>query len=486
LKKIILSLLLALSFPLAAKDMETRMNQMEKLLLKMQMELKDKDAKIKQMETKLNKSDNPKKITDQELLNRLTQEGNKAENYEKRSKKDTSQKILSIGKNANTFLETLNMATIFNMAAGGSSVRESDLEEFQGGAHDPKKRGFTLQQIELSLSGTVDNLFDAEAHIIFTEDEVELEEAFITTRSLPGNLQLKAGSFLTEFGIVNSQHLHSWDFIDQPIVNTRIFGSEGMRAAGARLSWLAPLPWYSEVLLGVQNSSGDTAPSFRGSGHAHGEEEEEHGDEDFEEAIGNRPYTDRDTRNLDDLVYLARWVNSFELNERTTLKLGASNLWGENHTGGSTWIYGADFKLVINDEELGRAGWIVQGELIKRNYQADSFQSDSFSHAANDINDWGFYLQAIKALNKQWSLGIRYDYASGSGSSFEGAEVVAREDDFNRSDRYRISPLLVYQHSEFTNFKLQYNYDKSDTGGTASSLWLGVEVLLGSHPAHKL
>ena len=217
------------------------------------------------------------------------------------------------------------MSAVVSVVGGTSSVRDSQLEEFQGGGHDPKKRGFSLQSLELSVSGTVDDLFDAEAYILFTDDEVELEEAFITTRSLPYNLQLKAGYFLTEFGIVNTQHAHSWDFIDQPIINTRMFGSEGMRDAGVRLSWLAPTPWYSEVLVGVQNSNGERMVSFRGEGHSHGEEEE-HGDEEeehgeFEEGIAGRPYEDSDTRSLGDMAWLARWVNSISINEDATLQL---------------------------------------------------------------------------------------------------------------------------------------------------------------------
>jgi hypothetical protein len=36
-----------------------------------------------------------------------------------------------------------------------------------------------------------------------------------------------------------------------------------------------PVPFFSEVSLGVQDSQGETATSFRGEGHGHGGEEEE-------------------------------------------------------------------------------------------------------------------------------------------------------------------------------------------------------------------
>ena len=127
---------------------------------------------------------------------------------------------------------------------------------------------------------------------------------------------------------------------------------------------------------------------------------------------------------------------------------------------------------------------------MKRTYKANSFiieedDGDVFL-PSDEVDDWGFYVQALKALDKKWSVGLRYEYVTGSGDSFEGEETVAREDDFDRSDRYRISPMLVYQHSEFTKMRLQYNHDDSDTDDEASTIWLGVEVILGSHPVWQV
>ncbi|MCM8531405.1 MAG: TonB-dependent receptor [Lentisphaeraceae bacterium] len=484
---------LILTLPVSAQDMESRMKRMEEMLLKLQTELKEKDKKISDLEKKVSKSAAPK--NDVQLMNELT-----ADNHEKSVKfvkgdhsghdhNDTSKFNL---QNVNTFMDTLNISTILNVTAGTSSVRDEQLENFQGGAHDPNERGFSLQQLELGLSGNVDNLFDANAFILFTEDDVEIEEAYVTTRSLPHQLQLKAGFYLTEFGIYNQEHAHTQSFIDQPLINTRIFGGEGMRDAGVRLSWLAPLPWYSELLLGVQNSDGDYMSSFRGSEHSHGEDEhEEEEDERFEEGIGHRPYVGKDTRSMEDFVWSGRWVNSFAPSKDATVQLGLSGLFGDNHTGGQTYVYGADFKMILEDEKTGKADWTFQGEIMKRTYKADSIDvpaegmATAFSHDSADLDDWGFYVQGLKSLDDKWSIGLRYEYVTGSGDSYEGEEVVDRDDDFNRSDRFRVSPLLVYQHSEFTKLRLQYNFDSSDTDDDASTLWLGLEVLLGSHPAHK-
>jgi len=80
-------------------------------------------------------------------------------------------------------------------------------------------------------------------------------EAYLTTTSLPWDLQVKAEHFFTEFGRNNPLHPHAWAWIDQPLINTRLLGGDGSRAPGARLSWLLPTPWYSEVYFGAQNAN---------------------------------------------------------------------------------------------------------------------------------------------------------------------------------------------------------------------------------------
>jgi len=374
-------------------------------------------------------------------------------------------------------------------AAGTSTERDSSIRNLQGGDHDPRRRGFTVQNIELSFSGAVDPYFTGEAHIVYLIDpvvgdtRVELEEAFLTTQALPLGLQLKGGFYFTEFGIINQTHPHAWDWLDQPVINTRLFGPDGLRQAGVRLGWLTPLPWYSEVQVGVQNANGETASSFFAN------------EEFFEERpIGGRPFVAQDVRNLGDLLYLARWVNSWNLSDTVTTKAGFSGLYGPNATGpdGDTWIYGADLKLTWRPTNNFR-GWpfvLWQSEAMNRNYRADRFFDDGDSDNIIDLprqtlRDWGFYTQLLYGFTYGWAAGLRYEYASGSGESV--GPYAGREADPFRDDRHRVSPLLAWHPSEFSRIRLQYNYDRADhlERSDAHSVWLGVEFLYGAHPAHK-
>ncbi len=382
-------------------------------------------------------------------------------------------------------------------AAGASSAPDDILGLLEAGDHDPGARGFTLQQTELSLAGAIDPYFVGESHIVFNDDGVELEEAFATTTSLPWDLQLKAGYFLTEFGRINPTHPHAWNWGDQPIINTRLMGPEGTRGAGVRLSWLLPVDWYSSLYFGAQSSNNDSMVSFLGEGHEPYVEGLGPTYEDLgldEVTIGNRPILEHKIAGLDDLLYLVRWENALDLSDETSAVLGLSALHGPNSSGphGDTWIYGGD--LVVKWRPVNSYnGWpfiIWESELMKRNYHADGFgtvvgegeEETPLTYSDETLEDWGMYTQVLWGFKKDWATGLRYEYASGSGDDL----LSDRSDDPMRDTRYRISPVLMYQPSHFSRLRLQYNYDHADFNDDAEhSVWLGLEVLWGAHPAHR-
>jgi hypothetical protein len=385
-------------------------------------------------------------------------------------------------------------------AAGTSTERNGEIEDLQGGAHDPNKRGFTLQQGELSLAGAVDPYFTGEAHVVFTDSSVELEEAFFTTQALPYGFQFEGGYFFTEFGLINPLHPHAWDWIDQPVIVSRVLGGEGLRSPGFRLAYLLPVPFFSELHFGMQDAdAGDLTLSFNG------------------ESVGGRPVVDRDTRSLEDLLYLARWNSAWDITDELTALLGVSGLYGPNASGldGETWIYGADLKVRWRPANNFR-GWpfvIWQSEVMKRDYTADWFlagseaggDGDGHGHThgeepapeeedefpndlpASILRDTGFYSQLLYGFRYGWAAGLRFEYASGSQPSVADGALVGRETDPFRDDRFRLSPLLMWRLTEFSRLRLQYNYDNAKhlSPNDAHTFWVGAEVLYGSHAAHR-
>jgi hypothetical protein len=397
-------------------------------------------------------------------------------------------------------LRLIDLSLVTDFAAGSSTARNSQLEHLQGGGHDPRQRGFTLQGVELSLLGAVDPYLLGEAHLIYfldTEGEsrFELEEAFATSQLLPFGLEehgfeIEAGQFFTEFGRQNPRHPHQWAWLDQPVILSRLFGEDGMRGPGVRVGWLTPLPWYSEVHIGAQNATGETMLSFLAN------------DEAFEErAIGGRPFDPPHVSGFDDFVYLVRWVNGADLSDTLNAQLGLSALFGPNATGGDgrTRIFGTDLVVKWRPLQTDR-GWPYltwESEFLYRDYRADDFSGCIDADGGcrplllsdRRLLDWGFYTQLLWGFHRGWATGLRYEYAGGHGEDFdEQSEVlVGRANDPYRSNRHRLSPLLEFSPSEFSRLRVQYNYDHVTWLDHASvhSAWAGVEFLIGSHAAHR-
>lgn len=368
----------------------------------------------------------------------------------------------------------MNIALDAMFALAWSSDRE--LDHLEVGDHDPQQRGFNARNLELAFDGAVDPYFEGFANIVFKLDndndtEVEVEEAFLQTSNLPFNLQLKAGQFLAGFGRINATHPHTWDFSDAPIVAGRLLGPDGLRGVGAQLSWTLPVPWYSQLLLGVQNGRGETGFSFRNSG-------------DNGIFYGRRT-TDRELRGLEDFVWVPRWENSFDLSPTQTVLFGVSGAFGSNETGGDarTQIYGADFlykwKSAHSDGGFPFVKW--QTEAMYRRFEAGRGINHSYP-VAETFDDWGMYSQVLWGFRKGWVAGVRGDYLHMDDSHFT--------DDPERQTRSRISANLTWYPTEFSRFRLQYNHDFLEEmfflpARDEDSVFLQFEFILGAHGAHK-
>lgn len=389
-------------------------------------------------------------------------------------------------------LRLIDMSLAVVGVAGISTATDAELETLNAGGHDPHRRGFTLQTAELSLAGAVDPYFTAEAHLAASPDHgIELEEAFITS-SLPYGLEAKAGYQLIEFGRVNASHAHAWSWIEQPVIAGRLLGGDGSRAPGARLACLLPTAWYSQVFAGAYNADDDSMVSFQGeAGHEHEHEEE------AERTVGGRLREEElTTGSAADLAYLLRWENGGDVGG-AEVKLGLSWLTGPNASGVGTRsdLYGAD--LVVASKPASGPFTSIKAvvEMMYRRAEVPETAetgedevdpADDFIAPADTLTDWGLYAQVELGLAERWSVGLRGEYATASGDSVDHDGMIDHDEDAARDTRIRISPLIAFRPSEFSRLRLQYDYDKAEhlEDGKAHSVWLGLDVLLGAHPAH--
>ena len=323
-------------------------------------------------------------------------------------------------------------------------------EHHQRGGHDPTETGFNLQQLELSFQAAVDPYFRFDANIVFSLFGVEVEEAYGTTLSLPWNLQVRAGQFLTRFGRLNNTHPHSWDFADQPLLHGKLFGGDGQRGLGIELSALLPLPWYVEVVTtAMMAGGGATMRSFFGN---------DGGEVD----------------NVDDLFYLVALKQFFDLSRDWSLAWGMSAAFGPNATGrgNRSEIYGTDLYLKWRPITYG-------------SYQAISLQTEWMLRRrqvpGGVLQDFGGYAQLVWRLARRWAVGLRYDFLSGVRDDYLDPEEGDHE--------HRATAAVTFWPTEFSRLRLQYSADlpRWRPGGfedTVHALFLTLELVAGAHGAH--
>ena len=137
-----------------------------------------------------------------------------------------------------------------------TNPRISVIGDFQGMYHDSGKRNFDagLNEAEFAFQSEVDPYAHADFFASFGKDasgnfSADIEEAYLSTLSLPAGLQLRAGKFKSALGRINPVHSHALPFISLPNAYENYFG-EGINDEGLSLSWLLPNKlFYQELVL---------------------------------------------------------------------------------------------------------------------------------------------------------------------------------------------------------------------------------------------
>lgn len=370
--------------------------------------------------------------------------------------------------------------------AGGDDGHGHDDEHEHGhGAEN----GFNLRETEIALSASIDNYLDGVAVLALEgESGIEVEEAYVLTRSLPAGLQIKAGRFLSDIGYVNRQHPHDWDFVDRPLVSEHLFGSHGLQENGLQLSWQPATPFYSR--FGVEALQGETsgiAPYV--------------GDEEFEQKSGPRLITGF-AKFAPDLGFdhaLQFGISgghsaAFQIEEEheddDELKL----------RDGDAWFAGLDLVYKYDaGRSHGHGNWKVQAEYFHRQAEVDFTGIDTSGPTPaideeftdKSVQD-GLYLQTLYGFAPRWNAGLRVDAL---GLTNDSLRLNEDENGFESLDAsYRYTAQVAFMPTEFSRLRLQvnrYDYaaddhdeDHHDDDG-AWAVMLQYNMSLGAHGAHQ-
>lgn len=370
---------------------------------------------------------------------------------------------------------------------GGLATYSQDPEDFhaegfplggEAGLHD---EGLSMWETELTASANVDNYFYGKTTLgLHSEDgaiEVDVEEAFVDTLSLPGGLGLRFGRFYSAMGYLNEHHTHAWDFADAPLAYQTFLGKQ-YADDGIRASWLAPVE-ILQVEVGVEALRGGSYPGGGNSGDLG--------------AVQNVFATIGGDVGLDHSWQLGVSQMNIDVEARTSgghAHAGEASGPGFN---GDSDLTGID--TVWKTQLAGGKALIFQGEYFLRDEDGLVTVSEDAGDAVIDYDGEqdGWYLQGVYQFAPQWRAGVRYDRLTAdntltmvSNATGEGDDDIFEESGFESTshDPHRWGAMIDWTPSEFSRVRLQYARDKSREV-TDDQLYLQYIMTLGAHGAHR-
>jgi hypothetical protein len=329
-----------------------------------------------------------------------------------------------------------------------------------------RDKGLGLGHSDLSAWGPLGQHVEAQltaaAHTHEKKFELELEEAWFQTRTLPAGLQLRAGRFPAQLGYLNEQHSHADDFVERPLLYRAFLGGH-TNDDGLRINWVAPTDLY--LRLGAE--------IFRGKALVE------------EAASDGRPgVTALSARIGGDVSASHSWQADFAyLRNRREAAVEEEGDHGaeHDHGHGHSHAHGAAF----SGRDLWLGGitwkWAPEGnnsrQQLKVTYERAVVRRPN-RHATDADRHVADYLSVVWRFAPSWEAGVRTD----------ALKVRMPHGDHFHDGRLReTSLMLAWKPTHLQTLRVQATRQR-DGGGfdtAASALQLQYILSFGAHAAHS-
>lgn len=355
---------------------------------------------------------------------------------------------------------------LFDMGIAGDFIgnfTQRNVDKANAGTFTGQENRFFPREVELALFGQIDPYARAEVRIEAGEEDageiaVHLAEAHLTLLALPFNTQLKMGQMRNRFGLLNPIHEHDRPFIDTPNALRWFLGAEGLVERGAELTWVAPLPFFLEGLVGVFNG-------------------------DNEDAFGRGK--------LNEPLLTGRLRTFLELGDWSAIQLGVSVASGETPDRRRNTLLGFDAKYKYTPEGWQQPLLTLLGELIYQERRINVLGEDTDGDGVQDTPDetrrftrLGWYAGGeVRPFRTGWLRGV------GAGFRYDWTQYPVM-----RGREWAVGPFLSFSPSEFLRFRLGYKHteratrdgftDNESSARKVDEILFQATFILGAHPAH--
>lgn len=339
--------------------------------------------------------------------------------------------------------------------------------------------GFSLNYAELLFSSSVDSFFTMEGIFHFSQNVTEIEEFYFTSTTLGDDTKIKGGKFKSNFGYLNDQHRHVWNFADMPLVYESFLGMHGINEVGVQLQWIAPTDTY--LMLGIELLQGENENMF-GYSSIH-----------LDDLNASNPNIKAKESPSLFITYLK---TSFDLGDTTVFggisyakgSSSVNNSEGEEEPhafSGDSKLYGAH--LIVKHNFALDSFLTLQTELLSREIEGILYLIDENTKFAtlNDLTkkQSGLYTQLIYAYDNNLKIGLRYETIYQN----DGIRNSINQNEATNLSKY--SAMIEYNTSAFAKFRLQYNhnnalYNEDGVGQNINTIIVQANISIGSHKEH--
>ena len=325
----------------------------------------------------------------------------------------------------------------------------------------PDGTRFGVREVELSIQSAIDPYFRGDIFLgISALEGISIEQAFLTTTSLPYGLQAQVGRFLMPVGKENTTHRHDLHTVEYPHVLQRFFSDDGLKGTGATLSKIvSPFGFYQEVIVSVVDRFGERDAGLTASVAAN--------------------------KALDGLGASARLRNYVDFGESANAELSATAITGRREQPLSAASLGINalnlrqttvgLDLTIRWKPLQQGlyqSFILQGEVLRQFNEIPSAAAvpPGLTYAGPVGDFTGGYLFARWQLSQRLYAGGRYDHVEdpqSGGAALRAASIV-----------------LEWFPSEFSKLIAQFEHAALPGVSAVNRLLLQATFAMGPHKPH--
>lgn len=340
--------------------------------------------------------------------------------------------------------------------------------ETNDGAHLPAERKFsrpefTLEEFELAIQAYLNPYARADIFLakrgVGTEP-IEIEEAYATfLRGLPGNMNIRIGKYLAEYGKLNPLHPHAWPFLTKPLSLERFLGEEGINDLGLSVSFLVPTGDVLYTRFNIDVLAGNTVAVIDPlSGNLSG-------GPGYADTLGRKPL----------FANVARLMTFFPVSENSDIEIGLSGLTGIHDPYNNLRFYYSNLDFKFKWKPSSYTSLVVQGEALLNTRNVATGTNLRGNLITQSLTSSGFYVYGDYQFQKIFTIGTRYDWSQSPYSKNDKAEAIAIFFGY-------------YPVEETTAFRLQYQHTRANVPGAdvlaVNSIALQFMFSMGPHKAH--